>query len=382
MMNLETGTGWTNDTTAQEVDLMPDTAPVGSYTEWDPLEEVLLGDPLGAIRPADMTVFDTVIPERFHGLIGELFADSGQRFPSEMVDLARSQIRALRERLEGEGITVTTATPIDFSTPISTPFWSVDHQFCSSNPRDSLMMIGDLLIEAPMLDRSRYFESFAYRPVIERLEARGARWIAAPRPMLTDASFRDDLERDADRHPTQWLATESEILFDAADFMKFGSDIVAMRSHVTNDRGIDWVARILGPQFTVHRIETINPYAMHLDDTIMPLREGLLLYSPDYVDPTRLPEIFRNWDVVEAPRVMLSQSNPLGDLSGWLNINLLSIDEERIIVERQQSATIDCLVNLGMKPILCDFEAYYPFVGSFHCASLDVRRRGALRCCR
>lgn len=380
MMNLDTVAEWEGDATA--VEMAGAEEPIGSYTEWDPLEEVLLGDPLGAMRPADMAVFDTVIPERFQGLVNDLFAASGNRFPPELVDRARDQVRALRDRLEDEGVKVSTATPIDFSKPISTPFWSVANQFCSSNPRDSLMMIGDTVIEAPMLDRSRYFESFAYRPVLEQLDARGARWIAAPRPMLTDASFRGDLARDDERHPTQWLATEEEILFDAADFMKFGTDIVAMRSHVTNNRGINWVERILGPRFAVHRLETINPYAMHLDDTIMPLREGLLLYSPDYVDPSRLPDIFRNWDVIEAPRVMLSDVNPLGELSGWLNINLLSIDEERIIVERQQHATIVCLENLGMKPIVCDFEAYYPFVGSFHCASLDIRRRGGLRSCR
>ena len=380
MMNLDSDAAWDDDVAA--VEPVAASAAVGSYTEWDPLEEVLLGDPLGAMRPSDMQVFDAVIPERFQGVVGDLFAGSDHRFPPELVDRARVQVRALRERLEDEGVKVMTAAPIDFSRPVSTPFWSTANQFCSSNPRDSLLMIGDTLIEAPMLDRSRYFESFAYRPVLEQLEARGARWIAAPRPMLTDASFRADLERDADRHPTRWLATEQEILFDAADFMKFGTDIVAMRSHVTNERGINWVARVLGPQFTVHRLETINPYAMHLDDTIMPLREGLLLYSPDYVDPTRLPEMFRHWDVIEAPRVMLSDANPLGELSGWLNINLLSLDAERIIVERQQSATIACLKDLGMKPVLCDFEAYYPFVGSFHCASLDVRRRGELRRCR
>jgi glycine amidinotransferase len=232
-----------------------------------------------------------------------------------------------------------------------------------------------------MADRSRYFETFAYRHVLQELSARGARWVSAPKPVLGDESFVPLLQRSADGHPTQWLTTESEPLFDAADFMKFGRDVMAMRSHVTNLAGIEWVRRLLAPDFTVHLVETLNPYAMHIDDTIMPLGEGKLLYSPDYIDPATLPDVFRTWDLFPAPPAVITAKNRLGKLSGWLNVNMLSIDETRIVVERNQEPTIDLLKRLGLKPIVCAFENYYPFVGSFHCASLDIKRRGALRSC-
>jgi len=356
-------------------------APVGAYTEWDPLEEILLGDPLGAMKPGDMTVFGSVIPQVFQPVVDQLFPPGATTYPPDLVEAARREVRELRAVLEGEGVRVRVAEPIDFSRPLQTPDWSVPHQFCSSNPRDSLMLVGDLLIEAPMADRSRYFETFAYRKVLKELSARGARWIAAPKPMLTDASFVPDLPRDEDGHPTAWVTTEEEILFDAADFMKFGQDILVMRSHVTNEAGIEWVRRMLGPAYTLHVVETKNPYAMHIDDTIMPLGQGRLLYSPDYFEPKALPEIFKSWEMFAAPAAVISETSRLGRLSGWLNVNMLSIDDKRIVVERRQEATIALLKRLGMQPVLCDFESYYPFVGSFHCASLDIRRRGELRNC-
>lgn len=354
---------------------------IGAYTEWDPLEEVLLGDPLGAMKPGDMAVFDAVIPRQYTHVIDELFPNGTIHYPAELIEAARREVRELRAMLEGEGVRVQIAEPIDFSRPLQTPKWSVPHQFCSSNPRDSLLLIGDLIVEAPMADRSRYFETFAYRKVLRELCRRGARWISAPKPVLSNASFVPDLMRDKDGHPTEWLVTEEEVLFDAADFMKFGKDILVSRSHVTNESGIAWVRRMLEPDFTVHVVETKNPYAMHLDDTIMPLDQGRLLYSPEYLDKAALPAIFKSWEVFEAPPVVLSAKNRLGKLSGWLNINTLSLDDKRIIVERNQELTITFLKRLGMQPVLCDFEHYFPFVGSFHCASLDIRRRGQLRNC-
>lgn len=360
---------------------------IGAYTEWDPLEEVLLGDPLGAMKPGDMSVLDAVIPPIYGPVIEKLFPNGATCYPPELIEAARKEVRELRTVLEGEGIQVRVAEPIDFSQPLQTPEWRVPQQFCSSNPRDSLLLIGDLIIEAPMADRSRYFETFAYRKVLRELSQRGARWIAAPKPILSDRSFVSDLKRDENAtgflkgRPTQWLTTEEEVLFDAADFMKFGKDILVSRSHVTNEAGVDWVRRILGPDFRVHEVVTKNPYAMHLDDTIVPLGQGRLLYSPEYFDPSALPEIFKSWEIFAAPPVVISAKNRLGKLSGWLNINMLSLDDKRIIVERNQESTINFLKRLGLQPVLCDFENYFPFVGSFHCASLDIRRRGELRSC-
>lgn len=354
---------------------------IGAYTEWDPLEEVLLGDPLGAMKPGDMAVFEAVIPQQYGHIVDDLFPKGAIRYPDELVEAARREVRELRAVLEGEGVRVHVATPINFSRPVQTPDWSIPHQFCSSNPRDSLLLIGDLIVEAPMADRSRYFETFAYRKFLLELNRRGARWISAPKPVLSNTSFLYDLKRDEHGRPTKWLTTEEEILFDAADFMKFGKDILVSRSHVTNELGIAWVRRMLEPDFTLHVVKTKNPYAMHLDDTIVPLSQGRLLYSPEYFDVAELPEIFKSWEMFAAPPVVISVNNRLGKLSGWLNINMLSLDDKRIVVERNQEHTISFLKRLGMQPVLCDFEHYFPFVGSFHCASLDIRRRGQLRSC-
>lgn len=123
----------------------------------------------------------------------------------------------------------------------------------------------------------------------------------------------------------------------------------------------------------MHEIESICPDPMHIDSSLMPLAPGKLLVNPDYIDATRLPQIFRPWDVLVAPR-----PDPLPDrswrthvsmCSDWISINVLILDEERVGVERSQTSMVKCLRDWGFKPIPCAFLSYAPFGGSFHCAT-------------
>jgi glycine amidinotransferase len=65
--------------------------------------------------------------------------------------------------------------------------------------------------------------------------------------------------------------------------------------------------------------------------------------------------------------------------SKWLNMNFLMLDEKRVVVERQDEPMISCLKRWGFSPVLCSFLNFNSFGGSFHCATLDVRRRGTLK---
>jgi glycine amidinotransferase len=63
----------------------------------------------------------------------------------------------------------------------------------------------------------------------------------------------------------------------------------------------------------------------------------------------------------------------------WLNMNVLSLDEKRVICEAKQPSMIRALKEWGFEPIPCEFQHHAAFGGAFHCATLDVRRRGELR---
>jgi glycine amidinotransferase len=64
----------------------------------------------------------------------------------------------------------------------------------------------------------------------------------------------------------------------------------------------------------------------------------------------------------------------------WASINVLMLDQKRAVVDRSQASLIRSLKAWGFDPIAIPFSSYLPFGGSFHCATLDIRRRGSLQC--
>jgi glycine amidinotransferase len=94
-----------------------------------------------------------------------------------------------------------------------------------------------------------------------------------------------------------------------------------------------------------------------------------------------LPECLRKWEVLQAPRPTYDPESPMANpqfSSQWLSMNVLSLDHERVLVDSQQAKLIRKLEEWGFSPISIPFDEFGPFGGSFHCATLDVRRRGRL----
>jgi glycine amidinotransferase len=181
----------------------------------------------------------------------------------------------------------------------------------------------------------------------------------------------------------KYVINDSEPVFDAADFIRCGKDIFVQKSNVTNASGIEWMRRHLGDTYRIHEIRTLCRTPMHIDSTIMPLAPGKLLVNPDYVDEASISSsVFKSWDIIVAPRPdpvtgMLSRICSM--VSPWISVNILMLDEKRPVVEYTQKSMIKVLKEHGFDPIPCEFTDYAPFGGSFHCATLDIRRRGTLQ---
>jgi glycine amidinotransferase len=118
---------------------------------------------------------------------------------------------------------------------------------------------------------------------------------------------------------------------------------------------------------------------MHIDTTFMPLAPGKVLVNPEFLHKDELPDILKHWDILEAPQPVSGLGLSAQLCSTWLSMNVLMLDEERVIVEKRQEPLIKALKDWGFKPIPCSFENYHGFGGSFHCATVDIRRRGKLQ---
>ncbi|WP_175407367.1 amidinotransferase [Streptomyces sp. TRM64462] len=341
------------------------------------MEEVIVGRLDGATIPSSHPVVACNMPLWAARLLGPA---AGFRYPRSLVEPAQSELDGFVTLLESLGITVTRPDVVDHRQRFGTPAWS-SRGFASSCPRDSLLVIGDEIIETPMAWPCRHFETHAYRSVLKDYFRRGARWTAAPKPQLTDALFDADFRVPGPGEPVRHILTEFEPVFDAADFVRAGRDLFVTRSNVTNRMGIDWLRRHLGPGYRIHEIESRCRTPMHIDTTFLPLAPGKVLVNPEYVDVDHLPDVLRSWEILIAPdpdpisERLLKVTSMCGK---WLSMNVLMIDEKRVIAERHHTGMLRALETWGFEPIPCDLLHYAPFGGSFHCATLDVRRRGTL----
>lgn len=349
---------------------------VCSYNEWDPLEEVVVGHVSGSAVPPWHTTLQATAPKDSWPILQTL---SGQPVPDMFTKPAEEQHEAFVKRLESEGVAVRRADPLSQTASFSTPDWNCDAGYNTANPRDLLLVIGDKIIETPCSWRSRYFEVNAYRTLLHEYFQAGADWIAAPRPRLADSSYNSDYQVPEKGEPLQYAINENECVFDAADFIRCGRDIFATRSNVTNGFGLEWLRRHLGSEYRIHEVVTRHNQPMHIDTTFIPLAPGKALINPEFFDRDSMPALLKSWELREAPPPNVTSGSPVDISSHWLTMNVLSLDETRVFVESGQSNMIEMLKGWGFEPIPVPFQAFYPFGGGFHCATLDVRRRGTLQ---
>ncbi|WNJ97405.1 hypothetical protein RND59_19590 [Vibrio ruber] len=347
---------------------------VNCFNEWDKLEEVIVGIADESMVPTWHSYMGPVLPEKQHDFFKE---NAGKPFNHELIRNANHELDMFAQLLESRGIVVRRPTNYGFAKPYTTPDWKEDNSLYAAMPRDLLLVVGNEIIECPMSWRSRYHEVNAYRPLLKEYFASGCKWSSAPKPQLTDELYQENFVPGKKGERFKSCLTEFEPTFDAADFVRCGKDIFGQLSHVTNQSGFDWLERHLGDEYRLHQLEFDDQHAMHIDTTFMPLAPGKLLVHPDKI--RTLPKQFKDWDIITAPTPCFPDSYPLHFSSKWISMNIFMIDENIAIVEQDEKSIQDTLMQHGIDVITTPFKNFNALGGSFHCATLDIRRRGKLQ---
>ena len=139
--------------------------------------------------------------------------------------------------------------------------------------------------------------------------------------------------------------------------------------------GCNLLQDILGQDVTVHPLKNIYAFA-HLDSTITLLREGLMLINPIRVkQPKDLPAPFDSWDHILCPEPVISYDKKFNFCSPWVfNMNLISVNEQLVIVEETQSELRKILQQYGIESLGMPGRHMANLGGGPHCTSLDLIR--------
>eukprot|EP00756_Hemistasia_phaeocysticola_P013166 Hpha_TRINITY_DN15254_c4_g5::TRINITY_DN15254_c4_g5_i1::g.65905::m.65905/K00613/GATM; glycine amidinotransferase len=354
------------------------------WNEWDPLEEVFVGIADNSSVPP--------LEEAHHAKVWDkpgVIEAAGSLRSLESVAKANRQLDNLAKVLEAKGVTVRRPAALP-NRPVETYDWRCELMNGWTCPRDTILAIGSVIVEAPMSWRSRIDESLAWRDTIRGYFRRDStcKWIAAPRPQLPDRLYRplrsvsEAERRQLSKERIYVTQDDVEPVFDAADVLKFGKDLFVLHGNTTNTAGINWLRSILCPLgLRIHVLNFPNvPNPSHLDGYLMPLRPGFLLAHPLVTKGSELDVFRRNgWEVVEAAAPVGPILSPLAKSSAWIHLNVLSLDPKTVVVDEAEYGLHAQLEGLGFDVLKVPFRDVIEFGGGVHCCTLDVRRTSSRR---
>ena len=304
---------------------------VNSRNEWDPLEAVIVGSATNANWPATDPVFAR---EMANSSWTETKPPVGRVDPA-IVDQTNRELDTLCETLLRYGTTVYRPKPMDF------PKRDGMYNYC---PRDRLLVAGNTVVDVNMMYpcRNQEIENY-YR-------------------LLGDAGNIFTMPRDQD------------MTLDAANICRLGDTWLFLQSASGNIAAYFWLKKM----FPKINIELCNFYAgVHIDSTITPLREGLVMLNASRVTPQNCPQAFKDWEKIwVTDEMIVPQSfDKFPYASKWIAMNMLVLDPETVIIDAAQTQLINVLKSKGIDSIPLTLSHSRTLGGGFHCVTLDTRRK-------
>lgn len=302
---------------------------LNTLNEWDALREVVVGRADFANWPSDDPVFAR---ESEKTTWTKTPVPSGP-VPDWIIDEANEDLDILAHTLEQFGAIVHRPKALNYQERGGM------YGYC---PRDRLFLYGNTLVDPAMMYPCRDME----------IEA------------LDDIVYRADTVHRMPRN--------SRYIMDAANALRLNDKILYLESASGNHQAAHW----LMSRFPEVDIEICNFYSgVHIDSTIVPLREGLVLVNASRVNMNNLPNVFDTWDVIWIDDVVEQGFYQYPYASKWIALNMLVLDPHTVIVDKHQNKLIDILESYNYTVIPLELRHSRTLGGGFHCVTLDIVRQ-------
>jgi scyllo-inosamine-4-phosphate amidinotransferase 1 len=299
-----------------------------SINEWDSIKEIVVGRADFANWPTDDPVFAR---ESEKTTWRETPVPSGP-VPDWIIDEANEDLDLLASTLEMCGATVHRPKAINFQKRGGM------YNYC---PRDRLLIHGSTVVDPAMMYPCRDMESEALEEVIYRA---------------------DTVHR---------MPRDQDMVLDAANVLRLNNKMLYLQSASGNQKAAKWLMN----KFPDVEIEVCNFYSgVHIDSTIVPLREGLVMVNASRVNADNLPNVFKDWETIWITDVVAQNFYEYPYASKWIAMNMLVVDPETVIVDKHQTNLMNMLEIYNFTVIPLELRHSRTLGGGFHCVTLDLVR--------
>jgi len=301
---------------------------ISSFNEWDPLKKIVVGDATHANWPTQDPVFNL---EAERTLWKETPLPRGP-VPQHIIDEANEDLEILASTLTSLGVEVIRPDPLNFQTHNGL------YNYC---PRDRLLVYGSTIVNPAMMYPCRDMELQCYHDIVDDAE---------------DYKFMP-------RHEGMTL--------DAANMLRLNDSMLFLESDSGNRKAYEWLCA----EFPEVNIELCNFYAgVHIDSTIVALREGVVMLNTSRVNFDNVPKVFDGWQKIWVNEVVAQGFHEYPYASKWIAMNMLTVDPHTVIVDKHQTELIKTLESYRFTVIPLELRQSRTLGGGFHCVTLDLVR--------
>lgn len=301
---------------------------ISSFNEWDPLKSIVVGDATHANWPVDDPVFGQ---ESKKTTWTKTPVPSGP-VPQWIIDESNEDLDKLARTLSKFGVTVERPSLRNY------PDTDGMYNYC---PRDRLLVYGDTVVDCAMMYPCRDQEILCLDMVLART------------------------------NDIRVMPRDRDMILDAANICRLGNTWLYLESASGNRAAYNWLCN----QFPDINIELCNFYAgVHIDSTIVPLQEGLVLLNGSRVTEDTCPRAFDSWEKIYINDVVAQDFYQYPYASRWIAMNMLSVDPATVIVDKYQHTLIKILEQRNFTVIPLELRHSRTLGGGFHCVTLDLVR--------
>ena len=301
---------------------------ISSYDEWSPLKKIVVGDASHANWP----VLDPVFSQESQKTTWTETPVPSGPVPQHIIDETNEDLNKLAMTLSSLGVEVVRPEPLNFQVHDGM------YNYC---PRDRLLFYGNTIVEPAMMNPCRDMELQCYHDIVDAVEH------------------------------YHFMPRNSGMVLDAANICRLGDRMLFLESASGNRAAYEWLCDV----FPTVEIELCNFYAgVHIDSTVVPLREGLVLLNGSRVNESNCPNVFRDWEKIFVDEVVPQDFYQYPYASKWIALNMLAVDPNTVICDKRQTSLANTLEKKGFTVIPLELRHSRTLGGGFHCVTLDLIR--------
>jgi len=345
------------------------------WTEWDPLEEVIVGDCFN-----------------YDDLGWTLPNSTASKFKL-ILEETKEDLDNLANYLSNLGVKVHRPIPKINDQDIKIAGFNIKLATAPMTPRDQYLVYGETIYQTYTSMPDRYIDSLSYYEIFRDLFKQGHNWISQPPPELLNFENNNWHSHGEEFYQNKYA---DKLLWHTASMVKYG-DALMCNSRTGTALGLEWMQRNMPNT----RIVTQNRFG-HIDHGFFSLNDDVIICeNKDWV-PIELQSkkvyaisvlLGERPDHNEYLREQPTSRNTISDawLDLWLeewrgyfqevcfDFNPLVIDSSNVLFSNHQPKVFKLLDSLGINSHVCNLRHGKFWDSGLHCLTLDIKRKGERR---